>query len=832
MRGQTSVDAPYFVCYFAALLRHTMKSKFLPLLFCLLPFAFCPAASAQGTAFTYQGRLNASNAPANGSYDLQITAWDTVTNGSPVSATSTLTGVAVTSGLFTVTLDLGGAFTGAARWLELAVRTNGGGSYTTLTPRQAVTPTPYAIFAANTSNLVGTVASANLAGNYSNAVNLNNATNTFNGTFSGNGANVTNVNAATLGGLTSSNYWQLGGNHVGTNQFLGSTNNQPLEFKANGARALRLEPNTNGAPNVIGGSSLNFVSNGVIGATIGGGGVIDLLSFPYSNSVTMNFGTIGGGLQNTVNGSQGTVGGGFANTASGLRATVSGGYTNTASGITATVGGGYSNQATNNFATVPGGNSNLAGGQYSFAAGNQAKATNTGAFVWADSIASDFGSSKSNEFAVRATGGLRIIVSNAPATIDGIPILLGSGASALAWQLVSGTTFQAQPRYGYLLTNTSSVSVALPTNASLGDITRVSGGGSGGWRITQAANQSIRTANLNTVLGTNGAWTATSVSTNNWLTIAASADGNRLLAARSGAQIIYSSDGGVTWTTSSSISAAWASVALSADGTKGVACSAGGVIYTTANGGADWTITPAPLTAWAAVCASANGVRLTAVPVLGNIYYSTNSGSTWVNSGFSGEWTSVACSADGARLVAGYNNGNLRGSSDYGVTWTLLNSSPVLIWQAVAASANGGTFTAGSATTAIYVSRDSGTTWLASGSPPLNCKGLAMSSDGAKILASANGVPLMTTTDTGVTWKTNNSAALTWRGVASSADGGRLAATVNGGSIYTLQPGASQTTTIGANGYLIGGPGTAIELQYVATNLFQPISHEGSIYAY
>lgn len=43
--------------------------------------------------------------------------------------------------------------------------------------------------------------------------------------------------------------WLLGGN-AGTTpgpHYLGTTDNQALEFKVNGARALRLEPNTNGA---------------------------------------------------------------------------------------------------------------------------------------------------------------------------------------------------------------------------------------------------------------------------------------------------------------------------------------------------------------------------------------------------------------------------------------------------------------------------------------------------------------------------------------------------------------------------------------------------------
>ncbi len=57
-------------------------------------------------------------------------------------------------------------FTGADRWLEIAVRTNGGGAFTTLTPRQQLTPTPYALSSASLSGplpaaqLTGTIAPA------------------------------------------------------------------------------------------------------------------------------------------------------------------------------------------------------------------------------------------------------------------------------------------------------------------------------------------------------------------------------------------------------------------------------------------------------------------------------------------------------------------------------------------------------------------------------------------------------------------------------------------------------------------------------------------------
>ena len=96
---------------------------------------------AQGTAFTYQGRLNTVGGAATGSYDLTFTVYDAVTDGNPVGSALTNSPTAVSNGLFTVTLDFaGGVFNGNPRWLEIGVRTNGSGSFTTLSPRQAIRP--------------------------------------------------------------------------------------------------------------------------------------------------------------------------------------------------------------------------------------------------------------------------------------------------------------------------------------------------------------------------------------------------------------------------------------------------------------------------------------------------------------------------------------------------------------------------------------------------------------------------------------------------------------------------------------------------------------------
>jgi hypothetical protein len=114
-------------------------------------------ALAQGTAFTYQGKLTVGTNAANGLYDLQFVLNDALSGGNQIAGPLTNSATGVTNGLFTVTLDFGsGVFTGPARWLEVDVRTNGNGAFTTLLPRQAVTPSPYAVYSA-TATTAGSV---------------------------------------------------------------------------------------------------------------------------------------------------------------------------------------------------------------------------------------------------------------------------------------------------------------------------------------------------------------------------------------------------------------------------------------------------------------------------------------------------------------------------------------------------------------------------------------------------------------------------------------------------------------------------------------------------
>jgi hypothetical protein len=145
---------------------------------------------------------------------------------------------------------------------------------------------------------------------------------------------------------------------------------------AGGIVGLVSQSNTNDAPNLIGGSSVNFVSNGVIGATISGGGTTYWLGSAYTNSVTGSFGTVGGGLGNSASGAYSTVSGGYGNQANGIGSFVGGGGSdgnnyqgNVAGGNTSSVGGGENNTAGGNTSTVAGGGGNGALGDNSFVGG-------------------------------------------------------------------------------------------------------------------------------------------------------------------------------------------------------------------------------------------------------------------------------------------------------------------------------------------------------------------------------------------------------------------------------------------------------------------------------
>lgn len=398
-----------------------MKTKIRNLFVVLTFCAGIHQVAAQSTAFTYQGQLQNNGSPASGTYNLTFSLFNVNTGGSAVAGPVTTNGVIVTNGLFAVTMDFGaGVFNGTGYWLQIGVETNGAGTFTPLAPRQMITPTPYAIFAAgaNAAGISGTVPAASVSGTYGNTVNFNNGADSFDGTFSGQFFGSSFIGGDFVGnfigngsGLT--DVWQTGGNSgttAGAN-FLGTTDNQPLELHVDAVRALRLEPDTtgSGAPNVIGGSPANFMdAGGVIGGFIGGGGALNFNGAGYTNRVSAYFGSIVGGYANWIQsyGNNAFIGGGYFNTVQG------------ASGWSV-IGGGQNNTIeTNNYLSViGGGQNNIIGAPWSVIAGGY---YNTNAGVVSFIGAGDYNNIPAGSFYSVIGGGFKN-------TAAGIGVFVGGG---------------------------------------------------------------------------------------------------------------------------------------------------------------------------------------------------------------------------------------------------------------------------------------------------------------------------------------------------------------------------------------------------------------------
>jgi hypothetical protein len=365
-------------------------------------------AETLGTAFTYQGRLTDGGSPANGEYDFRFMLYDAASSGAQVGSAVMREDVTVTDGLFTVQLDFGsGAFTGEARYLEIGVRPGDStGAYTDLSPRQPLTPAPYALVLPGLwTQQNGT--SPNLIGGYSgNSVGFGVVGATIGGGGNSGLLNQVTGDYATIGGgygNEASGYAAtVGGGYlnaataptatIGGGEYISVTGEAATVAGGSWITAT-------GDYAAVGGGRSNTASGSR--ATVGGG---------RGNTASATGATVGGGSGNEASGDSATVGGGEYNTADGDFVTVGGGESNNASEHGATIGGGVSNTASDQYATVPGGRDNTAGGAYSFAAGQRAKANHDGTFVWADSSDFDFGSTVANSFKARATGGVRFVV--------------------------------------------------------------------------------------------------------------------------------------------------------------------------------------------------------------------------------------------------------------------------------------------------------------------------------------------------------------------------------------------------------------------------------------
>ena len=290
-------------------------------------------------------------------------------------------------------LDFGPTvFNGTTYWLEIGVRTNGGGGFITLSPRQQLTPAPNAIFAENATALANGVA---IGSGQNNTVQpgaafafigggLNNQVTSEWSVIGGGNGNVINVEptgaptmASTIGGglmnSTMASYATVSGGFGNTASGMYST---------------------------VGGGSNNVASG--FAATVAGGD---------PNHATGPYSFIGGGDNNTASSAYSSIVGGSFNLADGNNSTIGGGAENAASETTATVGGGSDNIASGISSTVPGGFDNVASGSVSFAAGEGAQAVNDNSFVWSDGGSFGFSSTLPKQFKIAAANGIEMDVA-------------------------------------------------------------------------------------------------------------------------------------------------------------------------------------------------------------------------------------------------------------------------------------------------------------------------------------------------------------------------------------------------------------------------------------
>src|SRR5438105_15922055 len=119
------------------------KQKLIALMWCASIGAATSSAQAPpGNGFTYQGRLKGLGMSAISNVDFQFSLFDAAVGGSQIGSTLLSANVGIVEGLFTLSLDFGpGAFDNDGRWMEVSVRSPAGtGVFTTLAPRQSLTP--------------------------------------------------------------------------------------------------------------------------------------------------------------------------------------------------------------------------------------------------------------------------------------------------------------------------------------------------------------------------------------------------------------------------------------------------------------------------------------------------------------------------------------------------------------------------------------------------------------------------------------------------------------------------------------------------------------------
>ena len=231
--------------------------------------------------------------------------------------------------------------------------------------------------------------------------------------------------------------------------------------------------------------------------------------------------------------------------------------------------------------------------------------------------------------------------------------MTGLDEALLSWVVVTASQ-QGQANTGYIVDRSSEITITLPASPAVGDVVRVAGLGSGGWKVAQNEGQVVLVGPV-PMLG----WVPRE-SSRGWRNVASSSDGSKLVAVVWGGQIYSSTDSGETWTARES-GRYWKAVASSSDGNKLVAVVTEGQIYTSTDSGETWTARENSRS-WASVASSSDGSKLVAVVNGGRIYtYSgmTTPGTGGFLTGDAGAAVELLCVGGGRFRIVGYV-GNLK----------------------------------------------------------------------------------------------------------------------------------------------------------------------------
>jgi len=618
------------------------------------------AASPLGTAFSYQGRLNVGTNSANGFYDLEFAVFDASAGGNQLGSTLTNSATAVSNGLFTVALDFGsGVFSGASRWLAVGVRTNGSSSFVALSPRQPILPAPYAIMANSASNLLGTLPSSQLAGTYASPVTFSAASGNFSGAVSGNGSGLTNLNASQLAAGTvpdarlSARVTLLNGTNLftGTNTFAGAavltnfSNVLKGSFTGNGAGLTNLTvPATNltgivplaQLPGVVLTNNESGVS--LSGTFSGNGtGLTNVASSPRWQVVT--------GASQQAQPNTGYVAGSTTLVTITLPASPAVGDTVRVSGA----GAGGWKLAQNAGQSILAANLGLVGVTWVprasslnwQCAASSADGTKLVAGVYGGQIytSTDSGATWTARDSVRQWYSVA-------SSSDGTRLVAVVNNGQIYTSTTSGTNWTARDssRQWYSVASSSDGTklVAVVNNGQI--YTSTSSGAS--WTARDSNRQWYAVASssdgtkllaveyggqIYTSTDSGANWTPRG-SAQYWYAVASSADGTKLAAAVYGEQIYTSTDSGVTWTPRDS-GRNWSAITSSADGTKLAAVVSGGQIYLSTNAGLTWAALD-NVRQWSAIAASSDGAKLVAGVYGGQVYTSSPATTTPGTAGY------------------------------------------------------------------------------------------------------------------------------------------------------------------------------------------------------